>query len=105
MGVGESLARWQAGLRARRSGRTRRSLTTQWLTGVLFAAATALLSAALGLLPAEVDNALKHGWGGRGHLASSASVIFFALAGSALLGWAAWRWHERGVVPGWRGPG
>jgi hypothetical protein len=90
-------------LRARRSGRTRRSITTAWLTGVLFATATALLSAALGLLPAEVDNALKHGWGGAGQAVSSASVILFALAGMALLGWAAWRWHERGVILAERG--
>ena len=53
----------------------------QWLTGVLFASATALLSAALGLLPSEVDNALKNGWGGSGQVVSSASVILFALAG------------------------
>jgi hypothetical protein len=70
---------------------------------VLFAAATALLSAALGLLPAEIDNALKHGWGGGGQAISSASVIIFALAGLALLGWAAWRWHERGVILAERG--
>ncbi len=74
-----------------------------WLTGVLFASATALLSAALGLLPAEVDNALKHGWGGGGQAISSASVVFFALAGLGLLGWAAWRWHERGVILAERG--
>jgi hypothetical protein len=75
MRLGETLTRWRAGLRARRSGRTRRSITTAWLTGVLFATATALLSAALGLLPAEVDNALKHGWGGAGQAVSSASVM------------------------------
>jgi len=103
MRLGETLTRWRAGLRARRSGRTRRSITTAWLTGVLFATATALLSAALGLLPAEVDNALKHGWGGASQAVSSASVIFFALAGMALLGWAAWRWHERGVILAERG--
>src|SRR5215468_3544220 len=103
MRFGDSLGRWRASLRARRSGRTRRSLTAQWLTGVLFAAATALLSAALGLLPAEVDNALKNGWGGGGQAISSAGVIGFALAGAALLGWAAWRWHERGVILAERG--
>jgi hypothetical protein len=75
----------------------------QWLTGVLFATATALLSAALGLLPSEVDNALKNGWGGSGQVVSSASVIFFALAGLGLLGLAAWRWHERGVILAERG--
>lgn len=75
----------------------------QWLTGVLFATATALLSAALGLLPAEIDNALKHGWGGGGQAVSSAAVIFFALAGLAVLSWAAWRWHERGVILAERG--
>ena len=46
MRLGSVLTKWRAGLRARRSGRTRRSLTMAWLTGVLFAAATALLSAA-----------------------------------------------------------
>ncbi len=75
----------------------------QWLTGVLFATAAALLSAALGLLPAEIDNALKHGWGGGGQAISSASVIFFAIAGVVVLGWAAWRWHERGVILAERG--
>ena len=103
MRLADALTTWRDHRRARRSGRTRRSLTQQWLTGVLFAAATALLSAALGLLPAEVDNALKHGWGGGGQAISSASVIFFALAGLALLGWAAWRWHERGVILADRG--
>jgi len=103
MRLAEVLTRWRAGLRARRSGRTRQSLTQQWLTGVLFATATALLSAALGLLPSEVDNALKHGWGGGGQAVSSAGVIFFALAGLAALGWAAWRWHERGVILAERG--
>ncbi len=97
------LTKWRAGLRARRSGRTRQSLTMAWLTGVLFAAATALLSAALGLLPSEVDNALKHGWGGGGQAVSSAAVVFFALAGLGMLGWAAWRWHERGVILADRG--
>ena len=75
----------------------------QWLTGVLFATATALLSAALALLPAAVDNALRNGWGGAGQAVSSASAVFFAVAGLALLGWAAWRWHERGVILGERG--
>jgi uncharacterized membrane protein YidH (DUF202 family) len=70
---------------------------------MLFATATALLSAALGLLPAELDIALKHGWGGAGQAVSSASVIFLALAGMALLGWAAWRWHKRGVILAERG--
>ncbi len=75
----------------------------QWLTGVLFATATALLSAALALTPAAIDNALRNGWGGAGQAVSSASAVFFAVAGLASLGWAAWRWHERGVVLSERG--
>ncbi len=95
--------KWRAGLRAWRSGRARRSLTRQWLTGVLFATATALLSAALALIPAAIDNALRNGWGGAGQAVSSACALSFAAAGLALLGWAAWRWHERGVILSERG--
>jgi len=103
MGLAKLLRRRPAGPRDTPSERTRRLLTTQWLTGVLFAAATALLSAALGLLPAAIDNALRHGWGNNGQAVSSASAVFFVLAGLALLGWAAWRWHERGVILSERG--
>jgi len=99
----ELLGKWRAGLRSRRSGRARRSLTMQWLTGVLFAVATALLSAALALLPAAIDNALRDGWGGADQAVWSASAVFFAVAGLALLGWAAWQWHERGVILSERG--
>src|SRR5258708_2563097 len=103
MAIAELLREWRAGLRSGRSGRARRSLSMQWLTGVMFATATALLSAALALTPAAIDNALRNGWGGAGQAVSSASAVFFAVAGLASLGWAAWRWHERGVVLGERG--
>ena len=99
----DALGKWRAGLPARRSGRARRSLTRQWLTGVLFATATALLSAALALIPAAIDNALRNGWGGAGQAVSSVSAVSFAVAGLALLSWAAWRWHERGVILSERG--
>ena len=97
------LTKWRAGRRARRSGRTRQSLTMAWLTGVLFATATALLSAALALIPAEVDNALRNGWGGAARLSRPPSSCPSRWRGLALLGWAAWRWHERGVILGERG--
>jgi hypothetical protein len=45
---------WRAAVRERR---TRKPLSRQWLTGVIFGVATTLLGGALALLPSAVDNA------------------------------------------------
>ncbi len=91
---------WRAAVRERRS---REPLSKQWLTGVMFAVATALLSAALALLPGAADNARRHGWGGGGQFWASWLTVGFGAAGLALLVAAAWRWHRRGQILDERG--
>ena len=51
----------------------------------MFAVATALLSAALALLPGAADNARRHGWGGGGQFWASWLTVGFGAAGLALL--------------------
>jgi hypothetical protein len=86
---------WRAAVQERRA---RRRLTKQWLTGVLFAAATALLSGAIGLFPGAVDNARRFGWGAGGQLWTAWLTVGFGAAGAALLIVAAWRWRRRGAM-------
>ena len=74
-----------------------RPLSRQWLTGVLFATATALLSATLALFPGSLDDAKANGWGAAWVSWSLRLTVVFAVAGVVVLAMAAWRWHERGV--------
>lgn len=50
---------WRAAVYERRLSRP---LPRDWITGVLFAAGTALLSGAIALTPGALDNASKNGW-------------------------------------------
>jgi hypothetical protein len=91
---------WRAAARDRRRGRP---LSRETLTGVLFAAATALLSGALSLLPGSLDDAEAHGWDAAWASWTWRLTVVFAVTGLASLIVAAWRWHERGVMLGERG--
>jgi hypothetical protein len=73
--------------------RSRRPLTGEWRTGLLFALATALLSAWLGLLPGTVDNAVKNGWAGSGQAWTSWLTVAFFVLGVLALTRAARRWY------------
>jgi hypothetical protein len=81
---------WQ---RAAAERRARRPLAAEWRTGLLFALATALLSAWLGLFPGNVDNALKNGWGGGGQAWTTWLGMGFLVLGAAFLTQAARRWY------------
>ena len=91
---------WRAAARDRRS---RSPLNKLWLTGVLFASATALLSGALGLLPGVVDGWDQHGWAGGGQVWTSWLTGVFGGVGLVVLVWAAWRWRRRGLILDGRG--
>ena len=80
-----------------------RPLSRQWLTGVLFATATAFLSATLALFPGSLDDAEANGWGAAWASWTLRLTVVFAVAGLVMLALAAWRWHERGVVLDERG--
>ena len=86
---------WRAAARERRQGRP---LDRQTLTGVLFAVATALLSAALALFPGALDEAKASGWGAARASWTLRLAVVFAVTGLAALAVAAWRWHRRGVM-------
>jgi len=86
---------WRAAARDRRRGRP---LSGQWVTGVLFAVATALLSGALSLFPTSLDEAKASGWGAAWASWTLRLTVVFAVAGLAALIVAAWRWYERGVM-------
>lgn len=97
-------AGWLRDVRAAaRDRRSRHPLPREWLTGVLFAAATALLSGFLALVPGSVDNALAHGWAGHGQAVTSWSGLVCLLAGVAALGAGAWRWRTRAFILAERG--
>jgi hypothetical protein len=85
---------WRGSALERRRGR---ALSRQWLTGVLFATATALLSATLALFPGSLDAAKANGWDATWATWSLRLTVVFAVAGVTALAVAAWRWHERGV--------
>ena len=85
--------RYQKWRRRAAEDRSRRPLTGEWRTGLLFALATALLSAWLGLLPGTVDNALKNGWAGGGQAWTSWLSVVFLLLGAGTFAWAARRWY------------
>lgn len=83
--------------------RSQRPLTAEWRTGLLFALATAFLSAWLGLLPGSVDNAVKNGWAEGGQAWTSwLSVAFFGL-GVVTFVLAARRWYVGQQVRAGRG--
>ena len=85
---------WRAAARDRRQGLPDR----QTLTGVLFAVATALLSAALALFPGGLDEARASGWSAAWASWTWRLTVVFAVMGAATLAVAAWRWHRRGVM-------
>ena len=89
LALAERYRDWRA-----RSGdrRSRRSLPAQWPTGVLFAAGTALLSGALGLLPGVLDDITANGWAARSQAWTDWLTVVFLLAGIAVLGVAVRRW-------------
>jgi hypothetical protein len=101
--------RWAPGQRyrdwrtARRAGLARQEPGRDWLTGVLFVTATALLSGFLALVPGAIDNGVRHGWAGGGLAWTSWSGIFFLLAGGSLLVAGAVRWRRRTQVLTGRG--
>jgi hypothetical protein len=88
--VGERLGGWRVRSAERRA---RRPLTGEWRTGLLFALATALLSAWLGLLPGTVDNAVRNGWAGGGQAWTSWLTVAFLVLGVLALTGAARRWY------------
>jgi hypothetical protein len=92
------LGEWRA---AAREGRASRPLSRPWLTGVLFAVATALLSGALGTLPGALDGVQP----GRGMWTSweMRLTVAFGAAGMMMLAGAAWRWYAREVAVEERG--
>ena len=92
---GERYRDWREAVRERR---LHAPLGAPVLTGVLFAGATALLSGALGLAPGVLDNTREHGWAGGGQVLASWLTVGFGIAGAGLLGLAAWRWRQRGVI-------
>ncbi len=91
---------WQVRTAERRA---RRPLTGEWRTGLLFALATALLSAWLGLLPGTVDNAVKNGWAGNGQAWTSWLTVAFLVLGALALTGAARRWYSWQRVRAGRG--
>ena len=88
--VRERLREWRAAARERRA---LRPLRRPWLTGVLFAVATALLSGALGTLPGALDAPAGHH--GIWALWTMRLTVIFGAAGLVLLFMAAWRWRVR----------
>lgn len=96
-------ARYRDWRRKAAERRSQRPLTAEWRTGLLFALATAFLSAWLGLLPGSVDNAAKNGWAGGGQAWTSwLSVAFFVL-GAVTFILAARRWYVGQQVRAGRG--
>jgi hypothetical protein len=88
--IDERYRAWRARTAERRS---RRPLTAEWRTGLLFALATAFLSGWLGLLPGTIDNAAKNGWAGGGQPWTAWLTAVFFVLGAAALTWAARRWY------------
>jgi hypothetical protein len=91
MATRERYRDWRGGGAERRS---RRPLAGEWRTGALFAAATALLSGCLGLLPGAADNAVRNGWGGGGQGWTAWLTVAFGVLGLTTLAWAARRWYR-----------
>lgn len=81
----------------------RRREPAQWLTGVAFATSTALLSGAIALLPSALDFARASGWHAAWGTWTLRLTVAFGASGIILLGWAAWRWHLRGLILSERG--
>lgn len=94
------LRRWPA---AARDWLAKRREPAQWLTGVLFATATALLSGAIALLPGALDFAKANSWQAAWGTWTLRLAVAFGGGGIILLGWAAWRWHLRGLILADRG--
>lgn len=100
----ETVAGWYRGRRrAAAERRAHRPLAAEWRTGLLFAVATALLSAWLGLIPGNVDNALKNGWGGGGQGWTAWLSVSFLILGALALGLAARRWSHGQKIRAERG--
>ena len=87
-----------AGERAARS-----ELSQSWLTAVLFAIATALLSGAIGLLPGALDDERSRGWAHAWASWTWRLTIVFGVAGLAALACAAMRWRKNQKILSARG--
>ena len=99
-----AVSEWYRDWRAKASERrSRRSLPTQWLTGLLFATGTALLSGGLGLFPSMLDDATANGWAAAGQAWTDWLTLVFLVAGAAVLGVAARRWLTFMRIRGERG--
>jgi hypothetical protein len=95
---------WYRAWRKRtREDRSRRPLAGEWRTGLLFALATALLSAWLGLLPGNIDNGVKNGWAGGGQAWTSWLSVAFLVLGAVTFALAARRWYTGQKVRADRG--
>ena len=94
----ERLREQRAAARERHAGHP---LRRPWLTGVLFAGATALLSGALGTLPGALD--ATPGPHGIWALWTMRLTAVFGALGLVLLFTAAWRWHVQETVRGEHG--
>jgi hypothetical protein len=95
--------RWRDWRTAARARLARQPLGPEWLTGLLFAVATALLSGFLALFPGAIDNGLAHGWAANGQAATSWASLGFALCGLIALGAGVLRWRRRGLILAERG--
>jgi len=95
--------RVQAWRRAAAERRAHQPLAAEWRTGLLFALATALLSAWLGLIPGNIDNALKNGWGGGGQRWTTWASLVFLAVGVTTFVLAARRWSHGQKVRAERG--
>ena len=78
-------------------------LRQTWVTGVLFALATALLSGATGLVPGALDSARTQGWDRTWLSWTWDSGAGSAVLGVAFLVWAAMRWRKNQRILAQRG--
>lgn len=89
--IPQSYRDWRVSAAARRR---QDPLKREWLTGVTFAAGTAVASGALALLPPALDNWAKNGWAaGQGW--ESWTGVACLVVGIALISWGALRWRRR----------
>jgi hypothetical protein len=93
LAVAERYRDWRA--RAYERRRLSRPLPRDWITGVLLAASTALLSGAIALAPGVLDNASKNGWAGGGQFWTAWLTVVFLVIGAGALTLAARRWLIR----------
>jgi hypothetical protein len=95
--------RWRDRRTAARARLARQPLGREWLTGLLFIVATALLSGFLALCPGAIDNALAHGWAANGQATTSWASLGFLASGAVTLAAGTLRWRKRGLILAERG--